>query len=669
MTMKENHQLSELIINTIRTLSMDAVQKANSGHPGTPMALAPVAFTLYNDFMKFNPAKPDWPNRDRFILSAGHASMLLYSVLHVMGYDVTVEDLQNFRQLHSKTPGHPEFGHTPGVEMTTGPLGQGAGTSVGMAIAEKWLKAYFNRPGYELIDYRIFALVSDGCIMEGISHEAASLAGHLGLDNLIWIYDNNGITIEGSTSLTFSEDVSDRFNSYGWFVQHVSDANDLPALRETIQKAMQSQGKPSLIIVDSHIAYGAPKKQDTAAAHGEPLGEEEIRGAKAFYGWDADKKFYVPEEVQAFSRTIRERGERQYQAWQELYETYRNQYGQLAQAFELIQKGELPQDWDQTLPVFPAGAKGLATRQSNGTVLNAVAAKVPWLLGGAADLLPSTKTGISGSESFCKGRFDARNFHFGIREHAMGAIVNGIALSKLRPFGATFFVFSDYMRPSIRLAALMKVPSLFIFTHDSIGLGEDGPTHQPVEHLASLRAMPNLDVVRPADANEVSMVWRQMMRIKDHPIALVLTRQNVPTIDRSKYASAEGALKGAYIVADGHGLPEVILIASGSEVHLCLQAFETLKDKIKLRVVSMPCWEWFEKQSEQYKRQILPPEVEKRVAVEAGATLGWHKYVGSRGIVLGIDQFGLSAPYSAIYKHFGLTAENIIDVVQAVVKK
>lgn len=657
--MTQHTEIKNIIINTVRTLSMDAVQQANSGHPGTPMALAPVAFTIYNDFLRFNPKNPDWPNRDRFVLSAGHASMLLYSILHVMGYDVSLDDIQNFRQLHSKTPGHPEFGLTPGVEMTTGPLGQGIGTSVGMAIAEKWLEQYFNRPGFELIDYRIFALASDGCMMEGISHEAASLAGHLGLNNLVWIYDNNSITIEGKTELAFSEDIGARFRAYNWQVQHVKDANDPDALANSLRQAVNTAEKPTLIIVDSHIAFGAPNKQDTSDAHGSPLGEDEIRATKINYGWDPDKKFFVPDEVKGYRQQIIERGEKTERQWQQMLLEYEKKFPELAMQFQQIQNRELPDGWWQALPNFPADAKGLATRQSNGKVLNAVAKEIPWLLGGAADLEPSTKTKITDSGDFEKGNFSGRNFHFGIREHAMGAIVNGMALSKLRAFGATFFVFIDYMRPAIRLAALMELPSLFIFTHDSIGLGEDGPTHQPIEHLAALRAMPNLDVIRPADANELAVLWKYMTEVNDHPLALVLTRQNVPTIDRAKYADAKGALKGGYILADSEGTPDLILLATGSEVHLCLDAAETLnRAGIRTRLVSLPCWELFDRQPEEYKQSVLPNSVTARLAVEAGSKFGWEKYTGRHGMVLGLEHFGASAPYQKLYQEFGLTVAN-----------
>lgn len=658
----EQSELNNTIINTIRTLSMDAVQKASSGHPGTPMALAPLAFKIFDEFLRFNPKNPNWINRDRFVLSAGHASMLLYSVLHIMGYDVTLEDIKNFRQLHSKTAGHPEYGLTPGVEMTTGPLGQGAATSVGMAIAEKWLKSYFNRPGHDIINYNVFAIVSDGCIMEGVTAEAASLAGHLGLNNLIWIYDNNHITIEGKTDLAFSEDVATRFQGYNWRIEHIEDANSSLALWAYIANAMDEAEKPSLVILDSHIAYGAPNKQDTAAAHGSPLGEEEIQAAKMNYGWDPDKKFYVPDEVKEYAKKKIEEGKKLEQEWQQKFNEYKRSHPDLASQFIQLQNGELPQDWQQALPVFPTDEKGMATRQSNGKVLNALAEKIPWLIGGSADLMPSTITKIDNSSSFSKENYQGRNFHFGIREHAMGAIVNGMTLSQLRAFGATFFVFSDYMRPAIRLAALMELPSIFIFSHDSIGLGEDGPTHQPVEHLASLRAMPNLDIIRPADANELSVLWRYILPVKDHPLALVLTRQAVPTIDRTRYAAAEGALKGGYILADAGGTLDVILIGSGSEVQLCLNAAEELKkEAIQTRVVSLPCWELFDRQPGDYKQSVLPDSVIARVAVEAGVKLGWEKYTGDHGIIMGLDSFGASAPFKELYKEYGLTVENIVE--------
>jgi len=670
--MNDEYWLENLVINTIRTLSMDAVQKANSGHPGTPMALAPVAFYIYDNLLKFNPQNPDWPNRDRFVLSAGHASMLLYSILHVMGYEVSLDDIKNFRQLNSNTAGHPEYGLTPGVEMTTGPLGQGAATSVGMAIAEKWLKTYFNRSGHEIIDYNIFAIVSDGCIMEGVASEAASLAGHLGLNNLIWIYDNNNITIEGKTELTFSEDVAARFEAYNWRIEHIDDANSLLALWAYIQNAMDETDKPSLVVLDSHIAYGAPNKQDTADAHGAPLGEDEIRATKENYGWDPDKKFFVPQEVKEYTQKMIEKGKKLEGDWQQKFNEYKRVYPKLAQQFTRIQNRELPKDWQSALPSFPADEKGLATRQSNGKVLNTIAEKIPWLIGGSADLMPSTKTKIEKSTSFNKENYHGRNFHFGIREHAMGAIVNGMTLSKLRAYGATFFVFSDYMRPAIRLAAMMKQPSIFIFSHDSIGLGEDGPTHQPIEHLTSLRAMPNLEVIRPADANELSVLWKYIMEIKDHPVALITSRQAIPTLDRSKYAPAEGALKGAYILGDSDGTPDLILMGTGSEVQICLEAYEKLSQEgIKVRVVSMPCWTLFDNQSDEYRESVLPGSVKARVAVEAGVDLGWHKYVGreNEGAIIGINRFGASAPYKELYQEYGLTVDNVVKSVKKLIEK
>ncbi len=668
--MVDKATLEKTIVDTIRTLSMDAVQKANSGHPGTAMALAPVAFTLWDRILNFNPANPEWPNRDRFVLSAGHASMLLYSTLHIMGYDVSLSDIENFRQLHSKTAGHPEFGLTPGVEMTTGPLGQGIATSVGMAIAEKWLKSYFNRPDHEIIDYRVYAVASDGCMMEGISHEAASLAGHLGLGNLIWLYDNNSITIEGHTALAFSEDVAARFKSYDWHVQKVEDANDIKRLNSALRRAAAQTEKPSLIIVNSHIGYGAPHKQDTAAAHGEPLGEDEIKAAKEFYGWPADRKFYIPDEVNAYTKKIVRRGKKRERDWNKQFEAYAQAFPDLVRQFRQIQDGTLPEGWDSSIPQFPADPKGSATRQSDGKILNAVAEKIPWLLGGSGDLAPSTKTMIASSGSFAKDAFGERNFHFGIREHAMAAAVNGMALSKLFAYGATFFVFSDYMRPALRLAALMKAPSLFIFTHDSIGLGEDGPTHQPIEHLAALRAMPGLDVYRPADPNENAVLWREIIENRDRPAALVLTRQAVPVIDRNQFADAEGTRRGAYVLADSDGTPDVILLSTGSEVHLCLEAYDKLKkDGLGVRVVSMPCWSLFERQPAEYRQEVLPDNITARVSIEAAATFGWEKYVGQHGISLGLDHFGESAPYRQIYQDFGLTTDGIIDAVKQILQR
>lgn len=660
--------LQQLCINTIRTLAMDAVQTANSGHPGAPMALAPVAFTLWDRFLRHNPANPDWPNRDRFVVSNGHASMLLYGTLHLMGYDLTLDDLKNFRQLHHKCAGHPEYGLAPGVETTTGPLAQGAANSVGMALAEKWLAAYFNREGHEIIDYKIFAILGDGCMMEGLSSEAASLAGHLGLSNLVWLYDNNRITIEGKTDLAFSEEAATRFIGYHWKVQHVSDANDVEALAHAIDHARKETHGPSLIIVDSHIAFGAPTKQDTHGAHGEPLGEEEIRATKKFYGCDPDKKFYVPEEVQAYRNEVIANGKKREEEWQKKFSAYEQDHPDLARQFTLMQKRELPQGWEQSLPSFPADAKGVATRESSGKVLNAIAEQVPWLLGGSADLAPSTKTLLKGAKSFQRQQYDARNLHFGIREHAMAAMLNGMALSKLRPYGATFLVFSDYMRPSLRLAALMEQPAIYIFTHDSIGVGEDGPTHQPVEHLAALRAIPHLDVIRPADANEVAVMWKHLMNLRDRPAALALTRQALPTFDRAQYASADGALRGAYVLADSKGAPEVLLLATGSEVQLCIGAFEQLqKEGIRTRVVSMPCWELFERQEPAYREATLPASARARVAVEAGVAFGWERYVGSEGEILGMHGYGASAPLKDLLNAFGFTVEAVVHAAKRVI--
>jgi transketolase len=658
---KNNPHLEQLCINTIRTLAMDAIQQANSGHPGAPLALAPVAFVLYDRFMKFNPANPTWLNRDRFILSAGHASMLLYSILHITGYDVTMDDIKNFRQLHSRCPGHPEYGLTPGVETTTGPLGQGAATSVGMAIAEKWLANYFNKPGYDLIDYKIFALAGDGCMMEGITAEAASLAGHLGLDNLVWLYDNNHITIEGKTSLAFSEDVAARFAAYGWNVQLVSDANDLAMLEQALQAADKIKNRPTLIIVDSHIAYGAPTKQDTAGAHGSPLGTDEIKGAKKFYGWDPEKKFFVPAEVREYSSLIIARGKEQNKGWDELFVKYAREYPELAVLLKLIQKKELPKGWDASIAQFTAGTK-ISGRAASGKVLNALAEQIPFMIGGSADLAPSTLTAIKNSPSFQKDNYGGRNLHYGIREHAMGAIANGIVLSGLKTFVSTFFVFSDYVRPAIRMSALMKLPVTYIFTHDSIGVGEDGPTHQPIEHLAALRAMPNLEVIRPADANEVAVMWKYIMASGDNPIALVLSRQDLPVFDRTKYAPAESALKGAYILADCSGTPAIIFIASGSEVQLAIEAYEELKKEgVKARVVSMPDWNLYERQSPEYREAIL-------IAIEAGATFGWSRFVCPDGQVLGIDTFGASAKPDSLYAEFGLTVNSLVQAAKSALK-
>ncbi|MDF1576238.1 MAG: transketolase [Bacteroidales bacterium] len=657
-------------INTIRTLSMDAVQAANSGHPGTPMALAPVAYVLYDRFMNFNPSHPQWINRDRFILSAGHASMLLYSTLHINGYDVSLDDMKAFRQLHSKCPGHPEYGHTPGVETTTGPLGQGVATSVGFTIAEKWLAARYNQPGYTLIDYKIFALAGDGCMMEGISGEAASLAGHLGLDNLVWIYDNNKITIEGNTNLAFSEDVATRFIAYGWNVIRVGDANDLEMLSRALQMAENEKQRPSLIIVDSHIAYGAPTKQDTHGAHGSPLGEEEIRATKQFYGWDPDKKFYVPEEVREYRRNTQLRGQAQNREWNELFEKYTGEFPDLASEIKTIESGRMPEGWDCCIPVFEPGEK-MSGRAASSTVLNAIAAKIPFMIGGSADLTPSTLTGLKDFSGFQKDNFSGRNLHYGIREHAMGAIANGIALSGLKTFASTFLVFSDYARSSIRLSALMNLPVVFIFTHDSIGVGEDGPTHQPVEHIASLRAIPNLEVIRPADANEVSVMWKYIMELKNAPVALILSRQDLPVIDRNKYAPASGALRGGYVLADTGGTPEIILIATGSELNQALEAFEELKkDGIKARVVSMPNWNLYERQDAVYQESVLPSHVTARISIEAGSTFGWNRFTGLPGVgeAMGMKTFGASGKLNSLLEEFELTSGDIVKKSKSILQ-
>lgn len=652
--------LDQLCINTIRTLAMDAVQQAHSGHPGAPMGLAPVAYWLWTKFLRHNPANPDWPNRDRFVLSGGHASMLLYSLLHLTGYDLPLEQLQQFRQWGSKTPGHPEYGVTPGVETTTGPLGQGFTNSVGMAIAERWLAAHFNRPGHEIVNYRIYAIGGDGDMMEGVCAEAASLAGHLGLHKLLWFYDNNKITIEGKTDLAFSEDVATRFKAYGWYVQHVADANDLRALNRAIRKAQKQTAKPALIIVDSHIAYGAPTKQDTHGAHGEPLGEDEIRKTKEQYGWPPDAKFLVPPEVAAHMRKQLRRGRKLEAEWQAAFDAYAQAHPDLAAAWKQLQNNELPPGWDRDLPVFPADAKGMGTRESSGKVLNAIAKNIPWLLGGSADLAPSTKTLLAGVPDFARDNPAGRNLHFGVREHAMAGICNGLALSKLRPYAGTFLVFSDYARGAIRLSALMHQPVIYVFTHDSIGVGEDGPTHQPVEQIASLRAMPNMIVLRPADANEVAEAWRVALEEKHHPVALILTRQAVPTLDRTKYAPASGLRQGGYILSDCDGEPQILLIGTGSEVVIVLAAAEKLRaEGVRVRVVSLPSFELFDCQPRDYRERVLPPTVRRRVALEAGVTLGWHKYVGLDGVIIGRDGFGASAPFKALYEHFGLTADAV----------
>jgi transketolase len=666
---------------------MDAVQQANSGHPGTPMAMAPVAYALWQRHLRFDPNDPIWPNRDRFVLSMGHASMLLYSLLHLTGVkavnpkyetlgdlSVTLDDIKRFRQLDSKCPGHPEYRWTSGVETTTGPLGQGFATSVGMAIASKWLATSFNRPDFPIFGYDVYALGGDGCMMEGVSSEAASLAGHLKLDNLCWIYDNNRITIEGSTSLAFTEDVATRFIAYGWNVTRVGDANDLEMLDRAFDTFKKTAGRPTLVIVDSHIGYGAPHKQDSHTAHGEPLGEDEIRGSKRFYGWPEDAKFLVPDGVREhFAAGVGARGAKARGEWMKLSESYTARYPKEADAVTRMQNRELPDGWEQSIPVFPADAKGVAGRDASQKVLNAVAQTIPWLLGGSADLAPSTKTRLTfdGAGDFEAGSYSGRNFHFGIREHAMGAALNGLALSKVRPYGSGFLIFSDYGRAPIRLAAIMEIPVIYVFTHDSIGVAEDGPTHQPVEQLLSLRAIPGLLTIRPCDANEVSEAWRVILKLRHEPAALILSRQALPTLDRSKYAPAAGLAKGAYVLADAPGgNPELVIIATGSEVSLAVSAHEQLvKEGIRSRVVSMPCWELFDCQPIEYRNAVLPPLVTARIAIEQATTLGWDRYVGLAGRTIGMHTFGASAPLKELQKKFGFEPDNVIRVAKELLRR
>jgi transketolase len=655
-------QLDQLCVNTLRCLAMDAVEKANSGHPGMPMGAAPMAYVLWTRFLKYHPCKPGWPNRDRFILSAGHGCVLLYSLLHLTGYDMTLDDIQQFRQWGSKTPGHPEHSPASGIETTTGPLGQGFSTGVGMAIAQKYLAAYFNRPGHAVVDYKICGIVSDGDLMEGVASETASLAGHLGLDNIIYLYDDNHITIEGPTDLAFTEDTRRRFEAYGWFVQEIADGNDLEAIEQALGAAQAEKGRPSLIKVRTHIAYGSPNKQDSAEAHGAPLGEEEVKQTKQNLGWPVEPKFHIPDEALAHFRKAIEQGERAEAEWQERLAAYRQAFPELAAEWDRYVRGELPAGWAAKIPTFQPSDGPMATRQASGKVLNAVAPVLPLLLGGSADLAPSNNTYLKGLGDFSKGNCGGRNFHFGVREHGMAAILNGMALSRLLPYGGTFMVFSDYARPAIRLAALMKAHSIFVFTHDSIFLGEDGPTHQPVEHLPALRAIPNLSVIRPADANETAMAWRVAIERRDGPVALALTRQGVPVIDRSRYAAAEGLTRGGYVLADAPGkAPEVVLIASGSEVPVALEAYEKLTaEGIAARVVSLPSWDLFEKQPQGYKDEVLPPGVTARLAIEAAVPLGWERYVGTKGAVIGMTRFGASAPYKVLAEEFGFTAANVV---------
>jgi transketolase len=662
---KTTVDLDTLCINTVRILAADAVQKANSGHPGTPMALAPVGFLLWTKIMNYNPQNSHWPNRDRFILSAGHACMLQYSYLYLTGYDVSLNDLKNFRQLHSKTAGHPEYGLCDGIEATTGPLGQGFANGVGMGIAQKWLADRYNKPGFDLFDYSIYVICSDGDMMEGISSEAASVAGSLKLGNLIYIYDDNHITIEGDTAITFNEDIGERFHAYGWHVQELPDGNDLAAIEEAIKNAQAETKKPSLIKLRTHIGYGSPNKVDSASAHGSPLGADEVKLVKKFFGFDPDESFVVPNDVLSFCRAAGKAGIEKEKAWNNLFNQYREKYPVEANEYVTTSNGVLPGGWKEKLPVF-SGDEKIATRKASGKVLNAIAAQIPFLIGGSADLSPSTDTILDGYDSFAAGHYDGRNFHFGIREHGMGAILNGMALTKgFIPYGATFLVFSDYMRPPMRLAAISKIKPIFIFTHDSIGLGEDGTTHQPIEQLANLRAVPNMTVIRPADANETAHAWRVALEHTGGPVVLILTRQGLPVIDQTKYAKASGLEKGAYILSDSPETPDVILIGTGSEVNLLLKAQEKLKEKhLKARVVSMPSWELFEKQGMAYKESVLPRSIRKRVSVEAASTFGWIKYVTEEGKCIGINHFGESAPAEELFKEFGFTVDNIVTTAQ-----
>lgn len=673
----------QLCINTIRTLAMDAVQKANSGHPGTPMALAPVGYTLWSRFLRYQPQHPDWPNRDRFVLSAGHASMLLYSLLHLAGVveidehgtptgqpAVSLEDIRQFRQMGSKTPGHPEYRMTTGVETTTGPLGQGCANSVGMAMAERWLASRFNRPQATLFDYDVYAICGDGDMMEGISGEAASVAGHLKLANLCWIYDNNTISIEGHTELAFSEDVVSRFKGYGWNTLHVTDANDTEALAKAIETFKRTTDAPTLIVVDSVIGYGSPNKHNTAAAHGEPLGEDEIKLAKKAYGWDENASFLVPEQItQHLHDALRANSDQRYQAWKAAFEQLQQNEPALADQLQRMRAGEMPEGWQDNLQNFDTDAKGVASRASGGKVLNAFAEHIPWLIGGSADLSPSTKTNLTfdGAGSYSAKDYSGRNLHFGVREHAMGAIANGLALSYVRPYTSTFLVFSDYMKPPIRLAAIMELPVIFVFTHDSIGVGEDGPTHQPIEQLTQLRATPGLLTIRPGDANETAQAWKVALAQTSRPSCLILSRQPLPTLDRSRYASAEGLARGAYVLADvAQGTPQVILIATGSELSLAVQAHDQLAAQgVQSRVVSMPCWELFEEQDAGYREQVLPAAVTARVAIEQAGPIGWDRYVGAQGAKVVMNSFGASAPIDKLQAKFGFTVENIVKLAKA----
>src|SRR4051794_31871800 len=682
-TVLSGTQLDTLSINTIRTLAIDGVQKANSGHPGAPMALAPVAYVLWQQFLRYDPENPIWPNRDRFVLSNGHASMLLYAMLHLAGvravnsdydrldeYAVTLDDIKQFRQANSKTPGHPEYRITTGVETTTGPLGQGIGNSVGMAIAGNWLAANYNQPGFDVFDYNVFAMCGDGDMMEGVGCEAASLAGHLKLSNLCWIYDHNSVTLDGPAKWSFNEDVMTKFVGLGWNVTRVADANDLTMLGYAYETFLKTNDRPTLIVVDSHIGYGSPNKHDSSDSHGEPLGVEEVKLTKKFYGWPEDAQFLVPDGVREhFAANLGERGRALRETWMEHFGRYREEHPDLADQLLRMQRRELPDGWDAEIPEFPPDEKGLAGRESSGKVLNAIAEHHPWLLGGAADLAPSTKTALTfdGAGSFSRDDRHGRNFHFGVREHAMSAAVNGLALSKLRPFGSGFLIFSDYARAPIRLSALMEIPTIHIFTHDSIGVGEDGPTHQPIEQLASLRAMPALITIRPGDANEVAEAWRLIMELKHDPAVLVLSRGPMRTLDRSVYAPASGVRRGAYVLADPEdGDPDVIIMATGTEVQLAVAAFEQLSDEgVRARVVSMPSWNLFERQDEDYREQVLPRAITARVGVEQASDFGWDRYVGPSGTTIAMRSFGMSAPLKDLQQRFGFTPEAVADAARA----
>lgn len=664
----DKEEIDQLCINTIRLLSIDAVQKANSGHPGMPMGAAPMAHTLWTRFMHFNPANPDWINRDRFVLSAGHGCMLQYSLLHLTGYDLTLDDLKNFRQLHSKTPGHPEHGLTPGIEVTTGPLGQGFANAVGMAIAQKYLAAHFNQPEFPIVDYHIYVICSDGDMMEGITSEAASIAGHLELGNLIYLYDDNHISIEGDTDIAFNEDVGARFEAYKWHVQTIEDGNDINAIANAIRNAKADTQRPSLIKIRTQIGYGSPNKVNSASAHGSPLGEEEVKLTKTSLGFDPEKSFYIPKAVQSFYQEIKEQGIQKEKEWKALYAAYKKAYPDTATQFENLLKGKHTIDWEKVLPVFKSG-EAIATRKASGKVLNAIAGYLPGLIGGAADLAPSTDTHLKAYFDFTPENRGGRNFHFGVREHSMGAILNGMALTKgILPYGATFLIFSDYMKPAIRLAAIMKIQSIFAYTHDSIGLGEDGTTHQSVEQLASLRAIPDLTVIRPADANETAAAWKVAIEHTEGPVVLVLTRQDLPNINQDKYADATHLNKGAYILSPSEK-PELILIGTGSEVHLLLEAqTELKKENIQTNVVSMPSWELFEQQSVSYKESIFPKNIKKRLAVEAASPMGWLKYTTDEGEMIGMETFGASAPAGELFENFGFTVKHIVEKAKAILQ-